>query len=412
MGIALQLEVGDSGIGVVLAVGPVEVAVGKSTVVGGAVGRVVLPVLGILEVLDHTGKEAVLYHQFPGRSKVLRRGVLVVLDDETEGESGKYRVEHSQLGVAAQVHGSLEVGVGIAAVHAGFVGVIVRINHGTEHRDVGEYARGVRLDGSGVAAVVRFETVGGRLVTDFRVAYGCQELQTARETVVGIEVVVPGTQSYQVLAVDVTAEPLVRVIARVGNLYIIDRRTAADRPEGDGVDFVVDRVLDTGKLATYILQHTRVVGIVVTAVFAAYAALDGLLALVVLGFTQEDDTAPVARFTAARSLSRREDDRTLFRALGNEFAAPLYNQGSLGFFLTLDNHTRLDGEGSPLGYIYEPAQVIGIGIGQSHVRRNLIGIGTIAQVVARTGRNNGFVVILITTYYGHGWQTYEGNRFE
>ncbi len=74
------------------------------------------------------------------------------------------------------------------------------------------------------------------------------------------------------------------------------------RTEGKTIDLLILLERVTGKLDAYIAQGSRIVGIVVAAMLCTRTTLYLFLSLVVLSLTAEDDTAPVARFSAASSL--------------------------------------------------------------------------------------------------------------
>ena len=309
------------------------------------------------------------------------------------------------------MHGSLKTSISKTSIYASLISVIRRIKYRTEHRYVCKHAGSIRFNGRSVGTIIGFEAVGCRFIPNLRIPQSSQKLQFTRKSVIRIEVIVPSSQRYQVFTIYRTAEPFVRIVSRVRNLYIIDCRSATHRTKRNGIDFIISRIFDTGKFATHIFQYTRVIGIVVTSMFTSDTAFDSLLSHVVFGFTQKDNTAPVTGFTFARSLCRCKYNGAFARTLGNEFASALHNQRSLRLFLSFDNYTRLDSECSPFGNINEPFQIIGVRIGQSHIGRNLVSIRTVSQIESLSTRN-GIVIVLITTYYRHCRQAYKSNCFE
>ena len=84
-------------------------------------------------------------------------------------------------------------------------------------------------------------------------------------------------------------------------------------------------------------------GIVAT-MLGTRATLDLCLAGIVRSFATEYQATPVARTALAFGLFRCKHNRCRFGALGNEFAATLYNESSHGLLVALDNGTRLNGK--------------------------------------------------------------------
>ena len=140
---------------------------------------------------------------------------------------------------------------------------------------------------------------------------------------------------------------------------MVNLRSAAHRPEGKTVDFLVGLEGIARKLDAHITQHTRVVSIIIATVPGAWTALDLHLRLVVLGLSADDDTTPVTGFALSGSLFRGEYDRSGGRALCDEFAAPLADERSLGLLVALDDGTRLDGQFGSVGDIDPSFQQIG-----------------------------------------------------
>ena len=135
---------------------------------------------------------------------------------------------------------------------------------------------------------------------------------------------------------------------------MVNLRSAADRAERESVNLLVGGEGVAGKLYAHVADDAAVVVVVVAAVLGARAALDLHLDLIVASLAADDETAPVARLTAASGILGREDDRLLGRALGKELAATLNDEGSLGLLVALDDCARLDGERCAVGNV-DPA---------------------------------------------------------
>ena len=135
--------------------------------------------------------------------------------------------------------------------------------------------------------------------------------------------------------------------------------TATDGTKGQSVDFLVCFKGISGKLNSDVAQYARVVSIVIAAMLRAGTTFNLHLLLVILGFSTEDDTTPVARFTVSNSLFRGEDDRCRGAALGNQFTATLADERSLSLFVTLDDGTRFNSQFSSIGDIDPSLKQVG-----------------------------------------------------
>ena len=87
--------------------------------------------------------------------------------------------------------------------------------------------------------------------------------------------------------------------------------------------------------------------------------LDLHLFLVVSGLSTKDDATPVAGFSATLGLFRSKHDGLLCRALSNQFAATLSNEGSLGLLVALDHRTLFNGQFGAVSDINPTLQQVG-----------------------------------------------------
>ena len=294
---------------------------------------------------------------------------LLVVEDQTDRPADGYTVVAVQARVAAYVHGSLELTHRrtVLGVHATTIDVVAGIlevsveSLRAKESHIRECCCGVRLSGSATGVVVALETIALRCVGNLRVADGESILNVTRESVVGIEVVVPAAESHEILTVDRTAEQLVGVVVGVGHLHVVDGCAGTDGAESQTVDFLILLEGVSCKLDTHILEHTRIVLRFVAAVLCARTALNllGEHTIVVGSFTTEDYAAPVAGLTGSRCLLGCKDDRLLIGAAGNELAARLSDEGSLRFLVALDDGSRLDGQGGAVGYIDPSLEGVG-----------------------------------------------------
>ena len=165
--------------------------------------------------------------------------------------------------------------------------------------------------------------------------------------------------SDEILAVDITTEPLEAVVVGVGDLHVVNLSAVAHRAEGEAIDFLIGLERIACKLNTHIAQRARVVGIVVAAMLGAGATLNLHFLLVVLGLAAEDHTAPVTRPAAALGLLGGEHDRAGDCAMGEEFAATLHDEGGLGVFVALDDGAGLDGQFGSIANVDPALQEVG-----------------------------------------------------
>ena len=147
----------------------------------------------------------------------------LVVENETDGITYGNRIEAVQSAVASYLHGSLEFAesrtiVGICFTAIDVIGGIFEIgidSHRAYESNVAESSGRVGIDSGAVGAIVRFEAVRLRCIGNTGVAHAEAELYLARESVVGVELIVPTFVSDEVFGIDRTAEPLVRVVIAV-----------------------------------------------------------------------------------------------------------------------------------------------------------------------------------------------------
>ena len=269
--------------------------------------------------------------------------------------------------IAAHLHGRLELAqlgtvLGVHVACGNIVGSVGecciltdRTDEGHVRKDTGGERRGCRA----FAVVVALEAVRRRGIGNAGLTYAQAELHLAAESVVGIEIVIPGVVGNQVFGIYRTAEPFVGVVVGVGHLHMVDLRSRSHRTERDGIDLLVLLEGIAGELAAHVTQSTRTVGIVAASVRSAGTALDLHRPLVVHTATAENDTAPIARPTAAGRHLGGEDDRLALRAFGPQLAARLYDERCLGLLVALDNRTRSQRQARTVGDIAPAFQQVG-----------------------------------------------------
>ena len=140
---------------------------------------------------------------------------------------------------------------------------------------------------------------------------------------------------------------------------MVDLGAIAHRTKCETVNLLVLLERITCKLDADVAEHTRIVGVVITAVLGARATLNLLLLLVVESLTADDDTTPVAWLAATCSLFRCENDRFGGSTLCEEFTAALHDERCLCLLVALDHCTRFDGQFSAIGDIYPSLKNIG-----------------------------------------------------
>ncbi len=264
------------------------------------------------------------------------------------------------------MHGRLELAetrtvvwiIGACGDVLGGVLELVVQNLWTHEGDVGECGCGVWVNGSTVSAVVALETIALRNVGYLAVAKRETILYLARETIVGVEVIVPALVSYEILAVHGSTKPLEGVVVGIRYLYVVDLCARTNGTQGQTIDFLVLLEWITSELDANIAQSTRVVGIVVATMLGARTTLNLLFALVGLGFATEDDAAPVAWLATSCCFFGSEYDRSIFGSLGDELAATFCDEGSFGLLVALDDGARLDGELCSVSDIYPSLEEI------------------------------------------------------
>ena len=238
----------------------------------------------------HTGHIDVLNLQRTLGRRSLRLRTFVVLHDQTDGETHRHRIETVQMRIAAHLHGRLELaqlgtvlGVHVACGNiVGSVGECCILTDRTDEGHVRKDTGGERRSGRTFAVVIALETVRRRGIGNAGLTYAQAELHLAAESVVGIEIVIPGVVGNQVFGIYRTAEPFVGVVVGVGHLHMVDLRSRSHRTERDGIDLLVLLEGIAGELAAHVTQSTRTVGIVAASVRSAGTALDLLLAVPLL----------------------------------------------------------------------------------------------------------------------------------
>jgi len=254
----------------------------------------------------HVGKPEVLELKVALGSHSLSVALLAI-EDKTNRPANGYRVEAREATGTTDVHGSLElaergaiVGVDIATIDIRIVILEVSIlTDRANERDVREGSCGIRLDGSTICAVVALETIGTARISKASVADAEAVLNLAAETIIGIELVIPTTESDEVVTIDRATEPLEAVIVAVGNLDVVNLRAATDGAEGKTINLLICSERITSELDTHITDDAAIVCIVLATMLSARPTLDLHLYLIVARLAAEDDTAPVTRLTAA-----------------------------------------------------------------------------------------------------------------
>ena len=263
------------------------------------------------------------------------------------------------------MHGALELAKGAAVVGEVRAAVDKRAVVGetlgvlrADEGDVAECGGGEGRSGGAAGIVVALETVALAAVGNMSVAHYEAILHVAAEAVVGVEVVVPALVGYEILSVDCAAEPLERVVVRVGHLNVVELRAVAHRTERKAVDFLVGLEGIACKFDTHVAERARVVGRIAAAVLGARTAFNLCFAGVVGSFAADDEAAPVAGLAVALFGSRGEYDRSVGCAASPELTAALYDERSFRLLVAADHGARLDGQFRAIGNVHPAAQGI------------------------------------------------------
>jgi len=189
-----------------------------------------------------------------------------------------------------------------------------------------------RCQGSRRIIITLYPVTGIPAIHEIGLAAGHGELDLTGITEIKIKIIIGRGKCHQVFRIHGATEEFIRIIVSEGNLYVFDDRTGTHAATGQAIDLRTGLGSDTGKLNTDIPEDAALIQRIRTTVLSSYPAFNGRCGVkrtVGGGFTQQDDTTPVARCPLTGGFATRENNGIIFCTLGYQLGTSFDDQGSL-----------------------------------------------------------------------------------